>query len=69
MSMVYYHWASRSSETACVRAPASWLGGVLSGFVSTVGIEKQRPVIRLSCHASGAPPATSQIIIIAIIIA
>ena len=27
MATVYYHWESTSSETAFVRAPASWLGG------------------------------------------
>ena len=30
--MVYYHWRSRSSKTACVRAPASWLGGGSIGY-------------------------------------
>ena len=43
-------------ETACVSAPASRLGGELPDSVSTIGDEKQRPVPRLSYHASGTPP-------------
>ena len=51
-----YHWGSRSPETACVSAPASRLGGELPDSGSTIGDEKQRPVPRLSYHASGIPP-------------
>ena len=32
MSMLYYQWGSRSSETACVSAPAGRLGGGAPGF-------------------------------------
>ena len=32
MSMVFYHWGSRSSETAYVRAPAGRLGGRTLGY-------------------------------------
>ena len=32
LSMVCYHWGSRSPETACVSAPASRLGGEAPGF-------------------------------------
>ena len=32
MSMVFYHWGSRSSETALVRAPTSRLGGGTPGY-------------------------------------
>ena len=32
LSMVCYHWGSRSPETACVSAPASRLGGGAPGF-------------------------------------
>ena len=39
MSMLYYQWGSRSSETACVNAPASRLGGgnsrVLASWLET----------------------------------
>ena len=51
-----YHWGSRSPEIACVRAPASRPGGELPDSGSTIGDEKQRPVPRLSYHASGTPP-------------
>ena len=46
MSMVYYHWGSRSSETACVSALASRLGGGVSGAGIMVGSDTQRPVPR-----------------------
>ena len=32
LSMVCYHWGSRSPETACVGAPTSRLGGGVPGF-------------------------------------
>ena len=55
--MVYSHWGSRSSETAFARrAPASWLGGGLSGTGIKIGNEKQGPVPRFSYCASAAPP-------------
>ena len=31
MSMVCYHWGSRSPKTAYVKAPASWPGGGVGG--------------------------------------
>ena len=41
MSMVSYHWGSRSSETACVKSPGQLTGGgELSGTGSTIGNEK-----------------------------
>ena len=52
MSMAFYHWGAWSSETACVRARASRLVGRTIGYWN----EKQRPVLRLSYYASGAPP-------------
>ena len=63
LSMVCYHWGSRSPETACVSAPTSRLGVEFPDSGSTIGDEKQRPVPRLLYHASGAPPPTSQRII------
>ena len=63
LSMVCYHWGSRSPETSCVSDPASRLGGELPDYGSTIGDEKQRPVPRLLYHASGTPPPTSQRII------
>ena len=38
---------------------AGW-GGELPDSGCTIGDEKQRPVPRLSYHASGTPPPTSQ---------
>ena len=49
VSVAPYHWRPRPSETACVEAAGGGTG-------STAGNEKQRPVSRLSYHASGAPP-------------
>ena len=46
-----------------VPRPVGW-GGNLTDSGSTIGDEKQRPVPRLSYHASGAPPPMSQRIII-----
>ena len=59
MSKIFAHWGSQSSETAPVRVPTNRIGGGgLSGAGSRIGNEKQRPVSRLSYHASGAasPP-------------
>ena len=39
--------------------PVGW-GGEFSDSGDTIGDEKQRPVPRLSYHDSGAPPPTSQ---------
>ena len=55
LSMVCYHWGSRSPETACVSTPASRLGGDFPDSGRTIGDEKQRPVPQRSYHASGAP--------------
>ena len=58
--MVCYHSGSRSPETACVSAPPSRLGGEFPDSGSTIGDEKQRPVPRLLCHASGTPPNVAE---------
>ena len=59
--MVYHYWGSRSSETACVRAPASRLGGgELSGTGIVIGNEKKRQVPRFKYCASTAPPNVAE---------
>ena len=64
MSMVFYHWGSRSSETACVRAPASGLGGGRLGYRQ---YDREREAVAgaaaLVPRQSGPPPPTSQRII------
>ena len=58
LPMVCYHWGSRSPETACASAPASWLGGELPDSGSTIGDEKKALVSR-----QWNPPPTSRRII------
>lgn len=61
--MLYYHWGSRSSETACNRAPASWLGeGESRGTGIMIGNGKQRSVLQLSYYARSPPLPLSNVV-------
>ena len=53
---------SFARDCMCLCPGQSAGGGELPDSGSTIGDEKQRPVPRLSYHASGSPPPTQRII-------
>ena len=68
LSMVCYHWGSRPPETACVSAPASWLGGETLGFWHYDNNRRRKAAAGAAAlvprrHSETLPPNVAQIII------